>query len=103
MNNLFVKGGFYTIDPLFLELTKNWPVQQSLSSMFGMKRILIAGIKSLGLMSDSASLVNTCWFWATLFIISLIHLGVCLLTKKADVKLEDYSVLTSLRYKLNCS
>lgn len=88
LNNLFVKIGFYTTDPSFLELTTDWPVQQSISSVFGIKRIVIDCIKSVGLMSGSARLVGTCWFLSTLFIVSLIHLGVCLLTRKTDVKMK---------------
>ena len=88
LNNMFVKIGFYTTDPSFLELTKDWPVQQSVGSVFGINRIVTASIKSLCLMSGSASLVNTCWFLSTLFLISLFHLGVCLVTRKADVKLK---------------
>ncbi len=95
LNNVFVRIGFYTTDSSFLGMTETWPVRQSMGSVYGIRQIVVACIKSLGLMSGSAPLVNTCWFLSTLLIVTLIHLGLCLLTKKTDVKRKTiiYSVL----------
>lgn len=81
LNNLLIRMGIYTTDPMFLEITSEWPTKQSLASCYDLKEIVISSCKAFFLISGSASLVSTCWFLAALFLISFVHFAVSLLLR----------------------
>lgn len=95
LNNIFIKIHFYTVDASFLKATLNWPIKQT-GSVFTTRYMIIECIKSFFLKSGAAPIVNTCWFLATLFIISISHCMIRLVIRHQGAKIKEFSLIISI-------
>lgn len=78
---LFLKIGFYTINPIFLKLTNSWPIKQSLyvnEGVIGRIKQMLKVVAFIG----PTQIGTATWFLTSLFIVLVLHSGLILVTKR---------------------
>lgn len=84
LSNLFLKIGIYSDNPLFLELTKEWPVEQSLFQYIGFLDIAKRLIK-IALFIGPTQMGTATWFLTSLFLVLIVHSFITMLVRKLYV------------------
>ncbi len=92
LSPMFLLIGFYSNDPIFLELTAGWPVTQSLFHFEGTTGILKQLAKVLMFIGPT-QLGTATWFLTCLFLVLVIHSSIVLLINRSNQKKEKWFII----------
>ncbi len=95
LSGLFLRLGFYTDNPTFLTMTKDWPVPQKLHVINGVSDILYKFIRVI-LLTDTTQMGTGTWAILALFLISVIHGTSCIFLSKLTPNNRRFILITTI-------